>query len=72
MPSSSNDIPDAASTSALSSQTTESPEDDDIEVPEGLGLYGNCHNVLSHRTAQGGTRYPIDADEFARLNRVDY
>ncbi|EGY20908.1 uncharacterized protein VDAG_02432 [Verticillium dahliae VdLs.17] len=30
-------------------------------------LDGNCPNVLSHRTAEGGTRHPIDADEFARL-----
>ncbi|KAH6955976.1 hypothetical protein BKA56DRAFT_432364, partial [Ilyonectria sp. MPI-CAGE-AT-0026] len=38
-----------------------------LSLKRGLDLDGNCPNVLSHRTAEGGTRHPIDADEFARL-----
>ncbi|KAH7190382.1 hypothetical protein DER44DRAFT_753204 [Fusarium oxysporum] len=32
-----------------------------------LDLDSNCPNVLSHRSAEGGTRHPIDVHDFARL-----
>ncbi|KAH7116363.1 hypothetical protein EDB81DRAFT_701959 [Dactylonectria macrodidyma] len=38
-----------------------------LGLKRGLDLDSNCPNVLSHRSAEGGTRHPIDADEFARL-----
>ncbi|KAH6961656.1 hypothetical protein BKA56DRAFT_181919 [Ilyonectria sp. MPI-CAGE-AT-0026] len=38
-----------------------------LGLKRGLDLDGNCPNVISHRSAEGGTRHPIDADEFARL-----
>ncbi|KAL6410029.1 hypothetical protein AUP68_06438 [Ilyonectria robusta] len=37
-----------------------------LGLKRGWELDGNCPNVLSHRTAEGETRHPIDADEFAR------
>ncbi|KAJ4177368.1 hypothetical protein NW767_015142 [Fusarium falciforme] len=38
-----------------------------LGLKRGWNLDGNCPNVLSHRTAEGGSRHAIDADEFARL-----
>ncbi|KAH6971914.1 hypothetical protein EDB80DRAFT_758136 [Ilyonectria destructans] len=38
-----------------------------LGLKRGLDLDSNCPNVLSHQSAEGGTRHPIDADEFARL-----
>ncbi|KAM6506299.1 hypothetical protein FSOLCH5_013289 [Fusarium solani] len=38
-----------------------------LGLKRGWDLDGNCPNVLLHRTAEGGTRHPINADEFARL-----
>ncbi|RKK06834.1 hypothetical protein BFJ65_g18387 [Fusarium oxysporum f. sp. cepae] len=38
-----------------------------LGLKRGLDLDSNCPNVLSHRSAEGGTRHPIDAYEFARL-----
>ncbi|KAK2926743.1 hypothetical protein FoTM2_013613 [Fusarium oxysporum f. sp. vasinfectum] len=38
-----------------------------LGLKRGLDLDSNCPNVLSHRSAEGGTRHPIDAHEFARL-----
>ncbi|KAK0629986.1 hypothetical protein B0T17DRAFT_491294 [Bombardia bombarda] len=38
-----------------------------LGLKRGWDLDGGCPNVLSHRTAEGRTRHPIDADEFARL-----
>ncbi|KAK2926838.1 hypothetical protein FoTM2_013708 [Fusarium oxysporum f. sp. vasinfectum] len=38
-----------------------------LGLKRGLDLDNNCPNVLSHRSAEGGTRHPIDAHEFARL-----
>ncbi|KAH7247653.1 uncharacterized protein BKA55DRAFT_691780 [Fusarium redolens] len=38
-----------------------------LGLKRGLDLDSNCPNVLSHRSAEGGTRHPIDAHDFARL-----
>jgi hypothetical protein len=38
-----------------------------LGLKRGLDLDSNCPNVLSHRSAEGGTRHPIDAHEFTRL-----
>ncbi|KAJ2897772.1 hypothetical protein MKZ38_004395 [Zalerion maritima] len=38
-----------------------------LGLKRGWDLDGNCPNVLSHRTVEGDTQHPIDADEFARL-----
>ncbi|KAF9768323.1 hypothetical protein IL306_014391 [Fusarium sp. DS 682] len=38
-----------------------------LGLKRGWNLDGNCPNVLSHRTAEGGSRHLINADEFARL-----
>ncbi|KAF6517518.1 hypothetical protein HZS61_003079 [Fusarium oxysporum f. sp. conglutinans] len=38
-----------------------------LGLKRGLDLDSNCPNVLSHRSAEGGTRHSIDAHEFARL-----
>ncbi|KAJ4320998.1 hypothetical protein N0V84_005579 [Fusarium piperis] len=34
-----------------------------LGLKRGWDLDGNCPNVLSHRTVEGGTQHPIDADE---------
>ena len=38
-----------------------------LGLKRGWDLDDNCPNVLSHRTAGGGTRHPIDTGEFVRL-----
>ncbi|KAG5749606.1 hypothetical protein H9Q70_007735 [Fusarium xylarioides] len=39
-----------------------------LGLKRGWDLDGNCPNVLSHRTAEGGNnRHPIAADQFARM-----
>ncbi|KAF5985949.1 hypothetical protein FBULB1_2681 [Fusarium bulbicola] len=38
-----------------------------LGLKRGLDLDSECPNVLSHRSAEGGTRHPIDAHDFARL-----
>ncbi|KAG7120275.1 hypothetical protein HYQ46_006664 [Verticillium longisporum] len=38
-----------------------------LGLKRGQNLDDNCPNVLSHRTAEGGSRHAIDANEFARL-----
>ncbi|KAG7114488.1 hypothetical protein HYQ44_008272 [Verticillium longisporum] len=38
-----------------------------LGLKRGWELDDKCPNMLSHRTAEGGTRHPIDADELARL-----
>jgi hypothetical protein len=38
-----------------------------LGLKRGQNLDDNCPNVLAHRTAEGGSRHAIDANEFARL-----
>ncbi|KAM0270879.1 hypothetical protein ACHAQH_009280 [Verticillium albo-atrum] len=38
-----------------------------LGLKRGWELDDKCPNVLSHRSADGSTRHPIDADDFARL-----
>ncbi|RSL77472.1 hypothetical protein CEP51_009042 [Fusarium floridanum] len=38
-----------------------------LGLKRGQNLDDNCPNVLSHRTAKGGSRHAIDLNEFARL-----
>ncbi|KAM6527494.1 hypothetical protein FSOLCH5_003564 [Fusarium solani] len=38
-----------------------------LGLKRGQNLDDSCPNVLSHRTAEGGSRHAIDANEFARL-----